>query len=238
MLLIANDLPINLDVLDADNGVLASLSVRLRHLDGEWATIVLEPKQRATCLHWGSRVRFWIGDGLHGYEVIGSIVAHELQRASSRTSTTAPSPQEALVRLWECRQVDQRRQTPRRVARFPVEFRILKANTPDNASTSPQAEPSSPKWHPAHCLDIGAGGMRLRTDRLAVTPKHLEVRFALPPVAETDPAAETASHHFRLLGRVLRTEPSEKSEHSLEIAIKFERLSVEDGLALTDYLAG
>jgi len=63
MFLFANEMPITLEALDANGGVLSGMAASLRHLDGERAVVALSSQIPASYLHWGTRVRFQVADG-------------------------------------------------------------------------------------------------------------------------------------------------------------------------------
>ncbi len=155
MLIRAETMPIDIEILDASDNALQVLPAELRHLDGEAAVLVLASAQ-ANRLHWGTRLRFEISDNPSVYEVTGVVVACEPQRDADVT--------EIRIRLWECRPVSQMRSTPRRRSRFVVAFRPV----------------DSPTLKTGHCLDIGGGGMRLRVPALEPLPKRFAVQFCLP----------------------------------------------------------
>src|SRR5690348_8601099 len=103
--MIAKEIPIDLEVLDAIDSALASVAATLRHLEGERATLTIASDTPAPCLHWGSRVRFRFGDGAFGCEVVGMVIAHSLPGRQASVSLEAPqepTPREVLLRLWEC----------------------------------------------------------------------------------------------------------------------------------------
>lgn len=155
MLMMAETLPIDIEILDASDSTLQVIPVELRHLDGEGAVLIV-PQNKAKRLHWGARVRFEIGDNPTIYEIVGTVVAHEPKEDSDET--------EILLRLWECRTVSQMRSTPRRRSRFAVSVYAL----------------GSSVLLLGQCLDIGGGGMRLRVPALDPMPVHLILQFGLP----------------------------------------------------------
>jgi len=52
MFLFANEMPITLEALDANGGVLSGMAASLRHLDGERAVVALSSQIPASYLHW------------------------------------------------------------------------------------------------------------------------------------------------------------------------------------------
>jgi hypothetical protein len=223
VLLLANTLPIDLETLDARDNVIASIAATLQHLDGETAYLHIPIEEPVRSLHWGARVRFWIEDGPRGYEVIGVVAGH--QEETDEEGETAY--REILIRLWECRNAPQRRNTPRRRGRFVV--RYLPLGMSEEPGVSEEGA-----WLRAWCVDIGGGGMRLRLPKGTALPERLALRFSLPPRSEKKTLA--ARREFDVLGRVLRCEPTGQRGDAVELAIKFHRLSVEDGLALSAFL--
>ena len=226
MFLFANEMPITLEALDANGGVLSDMAASLRHLDGERAVVALSARTPAPSLHWGTRVRFQIADGTQRYSVIGTVIAHDLP--ASRKAADSPEIQEALeceatLQLWECRSADQQRVSPRRHVHFDVHFRVL-----DQESTATET-PQPDVWEQGTCVDIGGGGLCMRIPHRSTYPKRVEVRFTLP----TTQSEKIPGPEFTLRGRVLRT-----TTHALgqEVALRFERLSVAQGMALATYL--
>ncbi len=155
MLMLAETMPIDIEILDASDNAQQVIPAELHHLDGESAVLML-PSAKAKRLHWGTRLRFEVGDNPTVYEVTGVVVACEPQ-SDSETA-------EILVRLWQCTPVSQMRSTPRRRSRFAVGFRPV----------------DSPTLRTGHCLDIGGGGMRLRVPALDPLPERLALQFSLP----------------------------------------------------------
>lgn len=222
MLLLESQLPINLEVLDAGGGVLSGMAATLAHLDGEWASIALYPDDPPACLHWGARVRFQLGKGTTSYEVTGVVVAHDMRRsAAAEEETTHSEPHEVRIRLTECRPRPQRRSGPRRRTRFAVSYRPISA-----------AGGMEPEWRRAWCVDVSASGMRLRADRIDPMPERLQLEFTLP----SGKAATSAPRLFRVRGHLLRVEVSRRCAENIEMAVKFERLSVEDGRELSAFV--
>ncbi|HZO88922.1 MAG TPA: PilZ domain-containing protein [Chthonomonadaceae bacterium] len=255
MLLLASCLPITLEVLSAGEEVLAGMAATLRHLDGEWALIALAPESPASCLHWGARVRFWIGEGPLGLEAVGAVTGHSASSAEALCPATE-APEDAggiWVRLFACHLRSQRRLTPRRRAHIPVFFRLADSRnggaeatetvpdvseatqTPITETPGPEAVATEGKWLKAVCVDVSRSGMRLRTDRLSTPPERLLLRFTLP--MRGDGRAQPG-RSLSVQGRVLRCAPAPRRPESVEIAVKFEHLSVEEGLTLSAFLEG
>ncbi len=151
MLMTAESLPITLDVLDSRDGAIVKLPATLRQMYGEWATISLPASASVSCLRWGARVRFWMGEGGHGFEIIGAIVARDTTPKVIESEETAQKPgensasgqspasphsdrelplpdfhgeREFVLRLWECRPAAEQRDMPRRPVRFETEYLI------------------------------------------------------------------------------------------------------------------
>jgi len=216
MLPVSEEITIRLEVLNAQDSPISCLEAVLRHLDGERAAIVLPAAVSASCVHWGSRVRFFVEQQTYVYEIVGSVIAQE---------ATEDAGCALQVRLWECRPGRQRRTVPRRAARFPVQF------TPWEVSAS--AEPKEEAWQCGQCLDISCAGMRLRAPHQPVLPERFLLRFALPLASGSDGRPRT----FCLQGRLLRARPIGRQAIGVEIAVKFEKLSPEEGLALSALLS-
>jgi hypothetical protein len=216
MLPIAEDISIRMEVLNAQDSPISCMEATLRHLDGERAAILLPVAASSSCVHWGSRVRFFVEQQTHVYEIVGSVIAREV------TEDAACALQ---VCLWECRTSRQRRAVPRRAARFPVQFL--------SHEETPSAEPEEEAWQCGQCLDISCAGMRLRIPHQPALPERFLLRFALPLL----PGGDGGSHAFCLQGRLLRAQPIGRQAIDIEIAVKFEMLSPEEGLALAAFLA-
>ena len=216
MLPIAEDIAIRIEVLNAQDSPIACMEATLRHLDEERAAILLPVAVSSSCVHWGSRVRFFVEQQTHVYEIVGSVIAREV------TEDAACALQ---VCLWECRAGRQRRAVPRRAARFPVQFLPLERTS--------SAEPEEEAWQCGQCLDISGAGMRLRIPHQPALPEHFLLRFALPLPSGGD----DGSRVFCLQGRLLRARPIGRQAMDIEIAVKFEKLSPEEGLALSALLA-
>src|SRR5579884_2828732 len=118
--------PITLEVLDARRNVVSGVAARLCSLDGEMAEIDLLGDCGPMGLHWGAKVRFWIGSGCSGYEVTGAIVG---MKPGSDDCDEPPAGRQSLasvcVRLFECLPRTQQRNVPRRRARIAVRFLAL-----------------------------------------------------------------------------------------------------------------
>lgn len=226
-MLLTEETPIQLDVLDAQDNALTRLPATLCRLENELATLELSADSPPSCLHWGARVRFRIGEGAQTCEAIGSIVAHNLARTSGKwlQDFDQDSPREAVVRLALCRPVPQLRAVPRRDACFPVLFQAL-----SNEMTEAPASSALPEWSRARCVNLSAGGMKLRTDSALSAPKELLLRFSLPVSGQETPL-------FQLRGKTLRADFCGKQNEEIELAVKFMNLTVQDGLALTNFLA-
>jgi hypothetical protein len=240
MLMLTTEMPVDLAILDNGNEAVARLTATLCDLHGEWAALTISEQPGATCLRWGARVRFWIPDGAHVYEATGSVVEHRLiQNDSTPTDAQEPSTgqRETIIRLSECRTLPQRRVMPRRTARFAVQYRLLTpCDDADMVFDTMDAETQDiDVWQAGWCVDIGAGGLRLRTDRRDSWPSRLALQFNLP--ASADRSAPAASP-FRLIGRVLRTAPVRSRVAGVEVVIAFENLPVREGVRLSAFLRG
>jgi hypothetical protein len=161
-------------------------------------------------------VRFLLGDTTQQYQIVGTVIGSESREMPGEGDTTQ-TRRELSVRLWECRPVAQRRTLPRRYSRCKVEFQ-------------PWSEPEvSKQWQSGWSVDIGAGGMRFRTTSLSeAVPERLMLRFTLKSSKETFP--------FQFCGRILRAEKVRAANNTWEVAVRFERISVEAGLTLARFL--
>ncbi|HLK57669.1 MAG TPA: PilZ domain-containing protein [Chthonomonadaceae bacterium] len=230
MLEFADAMPITLEALDAEGGVLSGMAAGLRHLDGERAIVTLSLETPTPHLQWGARVRFQVADGLQRYSVLGTVIAHDRPHTTQiydRNGTEEPAQFEATLQLWECRPADQQRLSPRRTAQCDILFYSL-----DPEHTGAEV-PEGDVWVQGVCVDIGGGGLRLRAPASFTPPKRLALRFTLAP-PDSD---EAAGREFRLQGRVLRITPTKHDADSQEIAVRFEHLSVAEGMALAACLA-
>lgn len=228
MLMLANEIPVQLEVLDAQDNTLSSMTAMLRHLDSKGAILTLAADAPATCLHWGSRIRFSMEDGAQRYEISGAVIAHDRESEHGADAQSGEPQKEIWMRVWECHTAAQRRTTPRREVRFAVRYHPMNL---DNPSLLPETEGA---WQEGWCLDIGGGGMRMRAPLPASIPERLHLQFCLPtrPDTETDKPARL----FRLMGRVVRAERCGRFRESIDMAIRFERLSVADGLAIAAFI--
>jgi hypothetical protein len=225
IMMLADTLPVELETLDARDNPLAEYCGSLLHLDGESAVLRLRALD-ARGLHWGTRVRFFVDEGPLGYQIVGMIVG--LQESEENDPMTGPPKCDITLRLWECRPAHQRRGTPRRRSRFAVSYLPLSAT---QGSTLPEEE----MWLRAWCVDVGGGGMRLHLAKPLCIPERLALRFTLP-LRSGEPST-SSRRVLEVEGRVLRCTAYGRRGDHIELAIKFQRLSVEDGMALSAFLA-
>jgi len=80
----------------------------------------------------------------------------------------------------------------------------------------------------ASCIDISAGGVRIRTRGTLSSRSHVEMLFTLP--GEALPV--------RVEGIVLYSRPAEKIEHGFETGVKFLNLAIGDSMRITRYCRG
>jgi hypothetical protein len=255
LLLLTTEVPIDVDILDNQNGVVVRLEATLQDLQGERGVLNIAPQPSLSCLHWGTRIRFWIPNGSTGYQVIGAVVeqtSHGETPEPSETSATATG-RRVIVRLIECHALPQQRRSPRRAARFTVQYQPVteqgvvteNAVTEDavtekvvtaNAATA-NVVTANALWHKGTCTEIGAGGMRLRAERHDSWPKRLHLRFNFPTAEKDKPGeATTASRLLCLKGRVLRVSEARSRVGWVEVVIGFDGLSVEEGMRLNSFL--
>jgi hypothetical protein len=203
-------------------------------LDEAQALILVDEPRSDGRLHWGAPVRFELEDGMQRYEITGAIIARQEDSAPDPTADAAPtdpSTWELRVRVWECNLNVQRRTLPRRNLRMRVQLHSMPGEAP--LSDAPDDAPPPPLL--AWCVDIGAGGMRIRTARLKTVPARMRLEFSLP-VSDGTHGIEP-QHDFCLVARVIRSAPHGRHGDALEIAMCFEGLSVRDGMVLHNLLA-
>ena len=232
MYLLAANLPVRLEALDQKGNPLAGLTAKLQHLDEDYALVTLDDPRPARCFHWGAPIRFNLEDGLRRYEFTG-VIDQRNQDASNLAEGEAAADREQgacefRIRLWECHPVVQRRVLPRRKLRFAVQFRSACDEIEEDSSDVP-AETIS-----GTCADIGAGGMRIRTHTLVNTPARIALSFRLPVSGGANGLDE--EREFCLFARVIRADVCGRHNDCMDIAVRFERLSVADGLVLKNLL--
>ncbi len=234
MWMMASEVAVRLETLDQTGQSVFGAMATLTHLDETYAVLSMEEPCSATRLHWGAPVRFDLEDGVKRYEITGAIVARHEDEAESGSppppSIKAQHRWDVRVRIWECKLNVQRRSLPRKKLRLRVRLR------PADELTA-MANGSDVKLNEisAWCVDIGAGGMRVRTNQLDVVPERIRVDFCVP-LQDSRPGLDD-SQEFCLLGRVIRAVPRGRHGDDMEIALCFDGLSVRDGLALHNLLA-
>ena len=177
-------------------------------------------------------VRFELDDSMKRYEVTGAIVARHEDRDDEPANVEAVEAipmWELRVRIWDCKMNVQRRTIPRQRIGFPVHLREIVGS----ANSDVVSGDGSPVL--ARCVDIGAGGMRVRTSKRSNLPSRMHLEFCLPVTDEVQ-IAET-SRQFYLTGRVIRALPQGRDGDNLDIAFCFEGLSVREGMALHNLLS-
>jgi hypothetical protein len=80
----------------------------------------------------------------------------------------------------------------------------------------------------ASCIDISAGGIRVRTRTELTSRTHVELLFTLP--GEALPV--------RVEGIILYSRPAEKIEHGFETGVKFIDLAIGDSMRISRYCRG
>ena len=98
MLPIAEDISIRMEVLNAQDSPISCMEATLRHLDGERAAILLPVAASLSCVHWGSRVRFFIEQQTFVYEIVGSVIAPLYNRADESTTRVESTAATATAR--------------------------------------------------------------------------------------------------------------------------------------------
>ncbi|HLJ55988.1 MAG TPA: hypothetical protein VKT77_13195 [Chthonomonadaceae bacterium] len=231
MILTAADSPIRLAMLDQAGQVISEIEAQIVHLDESCALISLDNPDPSVSLNWGTPVRFEIDVNGQRFEMTGTVVTprdtNDGSPGAAGILDSGPA-WELHVRIWDCKLCDQRRIAPRRRIGFPVH--LYEAHDRPNSGDGHTAAPIL-----ARCVDIGAGGIRVRTQRLAHVPSRMRLEFCLP-ASERDGGAESA-HRFILAGRVIRALPQGRYGDHMDIAFCFEGLSVRDGMALHTLLA-
>jgi hypothetical protein len=243
MLLMERHTSITLEVLDTRRNAISSATATLRYLDGEMAAIELPPDSGSIGLHWGARVRFYVGTGAHGFEIQGAVVGRKSANSDDYGAVQKETPAEVCVRLFECRPMPQRRSMPRRRVKLPVRILVLTEPDGDCAGRS-RAMPAwnGPvsacvgEWRDATLIDMSCSSVRMRVEGLASAPKRVVVHFTLPEYQH--PTGTVPSRAFEFPGYVVRSEPAGRRAGCLVLAIKFDSLGVEDGLALANFVSG
>ena len=263
-MLLSDSLSIPVDILNNKCETIARLDAKLLHLYGDWARLSLASDAPQSLVHWGTRLRFWISDGPAGYEIDGVVVARkeaaeeaaefiagsteeakeqaaeaamEEAAGDSNEIAAAPPEREIVLRLLQCRPFDERRSSPRRWQRFSVRYHPLREQAlPLQDRVVLASDHTGNCWERSWAVDINAGGIRLRTYDILVPRQRLALQFWLPDAAEN--RAATYSRRFALCGRVLRSQRMlSRAEDAFESMIRFEQISVEDGLALSQFLS-
>ena len=239
MYLLTNEQQVNLEVLDNRQLPLCTVPATLLSMHGEWATALVPAEANPSGLRWGAWVRFWIGEGPESFEVIGAVTAVELQRESlERTSspTQKTRPREVLLRLHEFRSVSQRRIAPRQFRQTKIWFRSVSKEEyqlDDLNNYGMKGDRSASEWNSGMCIDVSPGGMRIRAEADAQENENLFLSLTFP-TRKFD--AEAQKFQFQLPCRVIRRTPCIRNASAVEIAVKFDSLSVDDGIALSNWI--
>ena len=224
MLTTNEETPIYLEILNARDQPMGEIAARLRHLSAQSAVIAFDSGALTPGLHWGSRIRFCVDSGSQRFAILGMVAATNL-RDSAGDAKDAEGEREILVRVWECEAASQRRIAPRKRTKFSVKYQPIFA---EQAFETGEGE----IWLAAQCVDISAGGLRLRTACPDFAMQRVRLALTLPAMA-AEPACE-----LNLTGRVLRMEPSGGARQMALIAVKFERLAPQDALLLARHIKG
>lgn len=212
---------VDLAILDRNDVPQRTMQAILDHMDGDAGILRLQLDAGALP-GWGTRVRFHIGDGRRRYQVRGMVVG----QCPCDPAVDAGHSQAIIVQLWECVPAVERRRGPRCQTRFLVRYLPLSAGgTPASADS---------EWLRAWCVDLGVGGMRLRLARPLCVPERLILRFSLPGSGASTP--RKLRRAFQLKGRVLRCTACGPRGSHVEMAVSFQEISVQDGLALSAYV--
>ncbi|MBC7527627.1 MAG: PilZ domain-containing protein [Chthonomonadaceae bacterium] len=210
-----HDHDIELEALDWQERPLFCIPACLHDLHGERARISAAAGQNVSRLRWGSPVRFWLEGATGSYEATGMVVGIEPGESPENSDLTL------TLRLWELRPKSQQRLQKRRRTRLKLEYRLLSDKMEGNKDATHS------EWQSGKTLDIGVGGLRFRTEKTdckATPSARVEVRFSLPEGEESRP--------FVLEGNVLRWSETGKTVPALEIALKFDTLTLTESLAL------
>ena len=215
MLTVNDETPIDLEILNARDQPIGEIAARLRHLSAQSAVIAFPGGVSAPGLRWGARARFCVNSGSQRFAIVGMVVATNL-RDGAADAEDAEVWREILLRVWDCESAAQRRTAPRKRARFSVKYQPLSADSDALSET----------WLPAQCVDISAGGLRLRTACPDGAGQRVRLALSLPTTATA------AACEIELTGRVLRVEPTGGARQMAVIAIKFEWIAPQDALRL------
>ena len=226
MLTTNEETPIYLEILNARDQPIMEIAARLRHLSAQSAVIAFDCGVKAPGLHWGSRIRFCVDSGSQRFAILGMVAATNLRDSSPDPAEAedAEGWREILVRVWDCEAASQRRIAPRRRAKFSVKYQPLFSEPTFSELAIETGE--SETWLAAQCVDISAGGLRLRTACPDMAAQRVRLVLTLPATA-AEPACE-----LQLTGRVLRIEQTGGPRQMALIAVKFERLAPQDALLL------
>lgn len=221
MLLLASELPVALEVINADGGALSSVQTTLCHLSDDYAAFDLSAADNCACLHWGARVRFLLVDGMEAFSLLGSVVQRETIPGSARNARI-------IVKLMDCLPVPQRRRFERRRDRIPLAY--LPDREPDGEEGETDAGETG-DWQSASIFDLGAGGLRFRATESLRTGQRLSICLTLPGSASAAPVS------LCLRGVTLRVTRVLRAPQTFEVAVKFGPLPVETGLRLAGFLS-
>ena len=225
-------IPIHLDILDTSGNTRYQVEASLLRIQPEKALITLSALQGQ--IHWGAQVRFRFGDDVAYYEAFGTIAAYTHTSTSeepSLASEQATTSLQLVVRLWDIRPAPQQRKTARQTLDIPVRYRPLYQTLSSKEKAT--EEEVTAQWYSAQAVDLSGGGMRLRIPATTGLPKQVELHFCLPALSPS----EGSPHLFRLQGRILRIQPALPNTETREVAIKFENLTIAEGVVLTQYFS-
>lgn len=228
MLTTNDDTPIYLEVLNARDQPMLEITARLRHLSAQSAVIAFDSGVKAPGLRWGSKIRFCVDSGSQHFAITGMVVSTDLRDSSPDRADgeDAEAQREILARVWDCETASQRRQAPRKRAKFSVKYQPIFSDATAAIETG-----ESETWLAAQCVDISAGGLRLRTACPDMAVQRVRLALTLPATT-TEPACE-----LQLTGRVLRVEQSGGARQMALIAVKFERVAPQDAMRLVSLMS-
>ncbi len=230
----AAEVPVRLERLNQAGRRVSEADAQLVELDENYARISLVETASSARLHWGTPVRFELEDAKKRYEMTGVIVARRPMPVSGdadagRSGEGPILTWELRIRIWDCTLNVQRRLVLRRKMGFPV--LLYKVEGTEAQGTAPV---EMPEPIIARCVDIGAGGMRVRIPKLNAMPARMRQEFCMALPREE--SGQERLHHFCLAGRVIRALPQGRHADNLDVAFCFEGLTVRDGLALHNLL--
>lgn len=202
-----SEMSVEIAILSTADSTLAAVNGRLESMQGEFAVLTVPGSGSGRLVRWGSRLRFWTTVAGQALEATGAVV-------STAGGTDGREDRQVVVRLWECVPRRQKRSSQRQPLKTPLRMRLVH---PDHANSILEES-----WIDGWGVDISAGGARVRVPDSVQWSGVVELEI---------PAGEPAEPEI-LRGRVLRVRTPRANMEYVEVAVKFECLSVESGLRL------